>query len=307
MVRAEALMGTLVKMPGKGVARPSSSKGDGLMLMNQAIEHFAPALAISKRYSVQWQASICTIGAVDEPHSVETARKIHHGFLAASDEMDRACKTLRGIMSGHPEIDRASALLMLNVLFAAIGKRKSDEESIILLNAAADMFNPVNDVLGWITGVEQINRHPLVLASAIKKLIATAKFTSCAELCEAMAGVVKSISGSVCALDFMIERIHTADAMLFEEDRATWDETHARVDVAVERAMLCDLEDIESPYVDDDGVSQPGSPRWLALDALVKAKAPIPKSEPRQAACAAKLVKRTRKPKPVEADQMTGT
>jgi hypothetical protein len=89
--------------------------------------------------------------------------------------------------------------------------------------------------------------------------------------------------------------------MLFEEDRATWDETHARVDVAVERAMLHDLEDIESPYVDDDGVSQPGSPRWQALDALVKAKQAA-ESEPRQAACKAKPAKRTRKPKLVEAD-----
>ena len=87
-------------------------------------------------------------------------------------------------------------------------------------------------------------------------------------------------------LQFMAEAIHDADAMLFEKDRATWDETHARVDAAVERQMLSDLEDLESPYVDDDGVPQPGSPRWLALDDLLKAKQPkriVSLSRPAQA------------------------
>jgi hypothetical protein len=297
-------MGTLVKMPGKGVARPSSSKGGGLDLMNQAIKHFAPALAISNRYSVRWQASICTIGIVGEPRSVETARKIHDGFLAAMAEMDRAYKTVHGIMSGHPEVDRASALSMLNVLFAAIGKRKSDDESIILLNAAADMFNPVNDVLGCITGVERINRHPLVLASAIKKLIATAKFTSCAELYKAMQSVEHFIGIQAWHLDFMIERIHTADAMLFEEDRAAWNEAYTNVDSKVVLLMREWSELMgEGPCeeLDENGNPEyPPSPRWQALDDLVKAKAAIPKSEPREAACEAKAAKRRRKPKLVE-------
>jgi hypothetical protein len=132
-------MDALVKMPGKDVAR-SSRKGDGLVAMNQALEDFAPALAISKRYCLQWEASICTIGIIGEPRSVDTARKIHHGFLPALVEMDRTCKTLLDVMSGHPPVDRATALSMLNVLFAAIGKRKSDEESTLLLAAAANGF-----------------------------------------------------------------------------------------------------------------------------------------------------------------------
>src|SRR5262249_47366833 len=157
------------------------------------------------------------IGVVGVPHKVDDAKKIHRGFLPALVEMDRACKVLAQVTSGQPPVDRATALSMLNVLFAAIGKRKSDEESTLLLAAASDMFNPVNDVLGCITGVEAINRHPLVLAIAIKQLIATAKFTSCAELREAMAKVAKSISIDVWHLEYMMNAIDRADDMLFEK------------------------------------------------------------------------------------------
>jgi hypothetical protein len=265
-------MDALVKMPGKGLAS-SAPKGDGLVAMNQALECFAPALAISNRYSLQWGASICTIGVGDVPgRSVDVARKIHRGFLAALAEMDRARETLRQVTRGDPPVEHMTALAMLRVLFVAIGKRKSDEESALLLAAAADMFHPVNDVLGFFTGEDAINRHPLVLAIAVKRLIATEKWTSCAELREAMAKEAKFISRDVWHLEYMAAAIGRADDMLFEKDRATWDETHVRVDAAIERLMLSELEDLESPYVDDDDVSQPGSPRWQALDEMLKAK-----------------------------------
>jgi len=266
-------MDAIVEMPGKALVK--SSKGDGLVPMNRALEVFAPALALSKRYSQRWNVSIYQIGVIGEPRSVDTARKIHHGFLSALVEMDRACKTLQQVTSGHPPVDRATALSMLNVLFAAIGKRKSDEESALLLAAASDMFNPVNDILGCITGVEKINRHPLVLAIAVKTLIATAKFTSCAELREAMAKVERDIRTSAWHLEVMTGAIDRADAMLFEQDRATWDELHARGDAVVQRFMLRDLEDIEGPREEDgEFPATPGSPRWQALDELLKAKTP---------------------------------
>jgi hypothetical protein len=266
-------MNALVKVSKALVKAPKGAAG-ALERMNQTMEHFAPALDLSRRHSGRWEALICAIGIVGVPYSVDEARKIHHSFLAAFTGMDEAYKVLRQVKYDHPPVDRATALAMLNVLFAAIGKRKNDEESAILLNAAADMFNPINDVLGHITGLEQINRHPLVLAIAIKQLIATAKFTSCAELREAMEKVANSIRIKVWHLEFMMQTIDSADVMLFEQDRATWDETHARVDAAIERKMLRDLEDLESPYENDDGVMEPGSPRWQALDDLLKAKTP---------------------------------
>jgi hypothetical protein len=305
-------MNALVKMPGKGLAS-SSRKGDGLVAMNQALEDFMPALAISNRYGRQWQASICTIGLVGEPRSVDTARKIHHGFLPVLVEMDQACEKLKDVVRGHPAVDRATALSMLNVLFAAIGKRKSDEESSLLLAAAADMFDPGNDVLGCITGVERINRHPLVLAIAIKQLIATAKFTSCAELREAMAKVANSIGISISHLEFVMEAIDRADAMLFEKDRAAWDAAYANGDSKVVLAMR-EWSELagEGPSEDEDENGNPEfppSPRWQALAALIEAKnaeqvklAPPPERKRIAAARKRGNVKRTRKPKPLEAD-----
>jgi hypothetical protein len=290
-------MNALVKVP-KGAA-------GALQCMNQTLGHFAPALAISHRHSLIWDASICTIGVVGVPYTIVDARKIHRGFLAAFSEMDEACEVLQQVKDGHPPVDHATALALLNVLFAAIGKRKNDEESAILLNAAADMFNPINDILGCITGVEQINRHPLILAIAIKQLIATAKFTSCAELREAMAKVVNSIAIDVWRLEYMMEKTHNADAMLFEKDRATWDETHARVDAAIERKMLRDLENVEGAYEDDDGVPQSGSPRWQALNDLLKTKKLAAPPQPKRIAAAKKRaeIKRSTKTEKQDADE----
>jgi hypothetical protein len=263
-------MNALVKVP-KGAAA-------ALQCMNQTIEHFASALDISRRRRLQWESSICSIGVVGEPRSVDVAIKILRGFVADLAEMDAACEMLQQVTSGHPPVDRVTALSMLNVLFAAIGKRKNDEESAILLTAAGDMFNPVNDVLGCITGVEAINRHPLVLAIAIKQLIATAKFTSCAELREAMEKVVHSIGISVWHLEYMIATIERADDLLFEKDRATWDAGYARADretilMLHRRAEFAG--EGPSEDLDENGEPEyPASPRWLALDGLLKAKAP---------------------------------
>jgi hypothetical protein len=304
-------------MPKGALAKPSKGAA-ALMVMNRAIEEVGPAIRVADRYRGQWEAAICVIGLVGEPRHVETARKIHNGFLAALPELKAAESRLFEIEVGRQQIDRVTALAMLNVLFAAIGKRKNDEESMILLAAAADMFNPVNDVLASaglldpvidgsdeFKSVKPINRHPAILAIAIKKLIATAKFTSCAELREAMADVQHVVGVKQWHLGFMTEAIDRADAMLFEKDRAAWDEIYANVDSKVVLAMR-EWSELagEGPSEDEDENGNPEyspSPRWQALDDLVKAKAAIPKSEPRrEAACKTTPAKRTRKPKLVE-------
>jgi hypothetical protein len=164
----------------------------------------------------------------------------------------------------------------------------------------------------------------LVLATAIKTLIATAKFTSCAELREAMAKVANSINNSAWHLEFMIERIHTADAMLFEKDRATWDAAYANVD---SKGLLWMQEQLEmagegpSEDEDEDGNPEyPPSPRWLALERLLKAKRVAAPLKPKRSAffAAARAARkrghtkrskttRRRAPKPVEADASTSS
>jgi hypothetical protein len=298
--------GAIVKL-GKGRALAKGAGNAGLMLMNQTVEQFAPALRVAQRYRPHWESAIGPIGIVGVPRNVDVAKQIHQSFLAALPVMDATCSTLERVQRANERMDRASAMLMLNVLFAAIGKRKSDDENATLLAAAADMFNPANDVLANIKLASQsddspwvrkpIYQHPLVLAIAVKKLIETAKFTSCAELREAMADVSNSIGVKIWHLGYMTQRIDDADEMLFERDRASWDQMHARVDAAVERTMLRELLSEEGPSNDTDENGNPEfppSPRWLALEEMLKAKEA---SKQREAACRTTPAKRTRKAK----------
>ena len=65
-----------------------------------------------------------------------------------------------------------------------------------MLAACCDMFSPMNDIIGEGMGLwKPICKHPVVLALAIKKLIATSVFTpSPSELREAMATVTHRIA-----------------------------------------------------------------------------------------------------------------
>lgn len=322
-------MGAIVKpAPMGAIVKASTKAGNHLQLINRPIEQFAPALSLAKRYRAEWERLGETIGC--KPYT----GRVHPHFLAAMPKMAAARNMLWQVEGEREKIDRATALAMLHVLFASIGKRKGDEDSAILLAAAADMFNPVNHHLCDVTGVKPLNRHPLILALAVKRIVSTAKWTSCAELAEAMEYVTHFIRISTWALEFMVDAIEDADEIVFERDRAAWEETHAKVPVAVNRWLLEDFWNHDGPFVDDD-VERPGSPRWEALKALTEAKGaadskpPLPPPAPscsssdggesspsvgefsplrfeaatappeplREAACTARPVKRTRKPK----------
>jgi hypothetical protein len=187
---------------------------------------------------------------------------------------------------------------MLSVLFAALGKKKGDEGAMLLV-ACADMFSATNEAIGHATGLwKPISRHPLVLALAIKKLIATAVFTSCAELREAMNEVRGTLEMRKWAMEYIVDLIERADEIVFVGDRAAWDAAYADVGSDVVKAMLGWVEMQESPYTDDDDVDHPGSPRWAALNAIVEAKLAVPVRE----AAAKPLAKQSRKPKLAEAE-----
>jgi hypothetical protein len=263
-------MNEIIRVMPKAVAK--TAKASGVALINESIFEFAPALAVATRYRPQWESAIGSIG-LDRPWRLAEAKQIHNRFLAAVVELAAAYDALMSMVSRPHKIDQASALAMLNVLFAALGRKKSDEESAILLGAAVDMFDPVNDVCGSVTGIAPVSAHPLILALAIKRLIATAKFTSVAELREAMGYVENSLNVKRWHLEYMLENIELADAIVFERDRPTWEANHARCSIAVNRKLVSDLElRDENRYEDDDGVQHPGSPRWQELERIVRAK-----------------------------------
>jgi hypothetical protein len=214
-------------------------------------------------------------------------------------EITAASAALVGICGSLSTVSQPVAIKMLSVLFGALSKRKadaSDENAAMLLAATADMFDPVSRSIGATTGLwKSIPAHPVVLALAIKQMLAKQVFQPApAEVLEAMERARERIGYLMGWTLQALQLACRADAIVFEFDRPAWDATYTGIGSEVAQAILDQL-DGEAPGEDDDG-PVPGSPRWLALDALRQAKAA--EAKPRLAACRATGPSRVIRSKP---------
>jgi hypothetical protein len=302
----------IVKRPGTGLARPTST------LISDTMAEFVGPLQVIEKFRQEWCRSGRNIGAVClgegdiEPlRFIDEAKRIHSRWLRHFAAIRAAYGALFEVLVlPNRQIDHPTALRMLTVLFSALGKRKTDDENAALLLASADMFSTLDESIGGLTGLwKPIDRHPLILAIAIKQLIATAVFTSAAELREAMAKVRKTLETHAWAMKYLGGIIERADRIVFAGDRAAWRAAYADIDAEVV-ALMQGVDD-EGGDDDDGNVSPPGnstiapSPRWLALGELIEARRAIerqpvirkmmPLPTPRRAACATKPAKRIRR------------
>jgi hypothetical protein len=286
-------MSALIEMPGKGIAR-RSSKGDAArVVIRETLAEFLGPLASAKDYATRWEATAGTIsgkvwlgdGPIEPlvPHLLETAKRVHGEWLRHYADIVQLGRVLLNILMGPKPIDEESAMQMMLRLFASLGKRKSDPENAKLLNASVDMLSPLNQQMGSVTGLwEPINTHRLIVALAVEKIIATEKFTSTAELREAMEEATRAVGFYYRDIGEITAAIERADAIVFLGDQAAWNAAYEQVDDKVIAAMQRHLKYKEDPYLDDDGVDQPGTPRWSALTAIVESKklgAPEPKQK----------------------------
>jgi hypothetical protein len=210
----------------------------------------------------------------------------------------------------HPPdlLSSADATAMLNYLFGAMGKRRNDEAAAKLI-ACCDVFSPTSNALGEALGLwKAAPTHPVILAITIKRLMAEKTFEPAeAELREALGKVQERLYVQEAYVQQWLARIDRADEMVFRFDRPAWDAAYATASSAAPLAMQSRLFGEEpGEEEDDDGNVQPPSPRWAALNDLIEGKRAIEKRvveqpvlpEPlREAACEAKPMKRTRKPK----------
>ena len=234
------------------------------------------------------------------------AKSIHASWLRCYAQIEATQWALWEMLSSPERVDEATAMRMVSVLFAVLAKKKSEDENAMLLGATVDMLSPRDASVSMLMGVwEPINAHPFVLAVAIKKLIATAKFTSASELRDAMKEVCRTIGNSAWAMEYIGNMIWRADAIVFAGDRAAWNANYAKVDSRVARAMLDDLIGEGPDDYDDEelGPTSPPSPRWLALNALVEAKRAAEKAAALLVAGAAKPMKQTQKAAPTESSE----
>ena len=296
-------MGEIVKVSRTLPAAKSAAK-TGLAEISRTLSTFAPPLQTAADCQDDWQREGRSIGIkifADEivdptPRVLQEAKNIHARWLRRYPDLCAARSALsRVLWPIQDRIDHASALRMLAQLFAALGLKKNDAENAMLLASAADIFSPLDGLIGGATRLwAPVSGHPLILALAIKKIIATAKFTSCAELREAMDEARHAISLRSWAVDYLENIVHRTDEILFDHDRATWEAHYSNVASAVPELMLPGSEG-PGYYEDDDETPIPPSPRWTALDNIRQQKlASEQQAEPKLAACKSPPAKRTR-------------
>jgi hypothetical protein len=294
---------SLVTQPGGALARPKAKPAAaGLALINKALDlDTVRAMVDSERFLRQIQG-------IDDS-SLDQAKRLHRLWLPDVVRAVAVSDFLSGIFYVGACLTQADASAMLHYLFGAMGKRRNDEATAKLM-ACVDIFNPASNALGPALGLwESAPPHPLILAITIKQLMATKTFEPAeAELREALGKVKQRLSVHGGYVWKWLERLTKWDAMLFQRDRAAWDQSYATVSVEVVRHMREQAEMAgEGPCEDTDANGNPEyppSPRWLMLDDLYKAKLAAEaatecevESKQRIAACEMKPAKRTRKPK----------
>src|SRR5262245_17351644 len=100
-----------------------------------------------------------------------------------------------------------------------------------------------------------LDKHPLILAIAIKQLVASAVFTSPAELRAAMTRVRERLETLLWAMQYLGDIIERADKLVFVGDRAAWGVAYADIPSEVIAEMQ------QFGCIGEDGGNDEPSPR----------------------------------------------
>ena len=237
----------------------------GAALINQALDDDSmQAIVDADRFRLQVQR------IQKNPVQFDQVKVLHSSWLpnivaahwAHSFLCDITCFT--GSMRSQ-QLTQAHAATMLEYLSEVMSKRRNDEVSVKLL-ACADIFSPTSNAIGPALGLwELAPMHPMILAIAIKQLMAEKTFEpSEAELREALDKVKKQLSLLTRWIWMWLEQLDRWDAQIFKQDRAAWDAAYANVGSNVPLWMQEQAEVREK--------AQELSPRWQALNDLWETK-----------------------------------
>jgi hypothetical protein len=287
---------------GRALALPmAKAAAAGAALMTATFgDHDARALIDSQR-----------LRELSERHvfgDIDATKRVHREWLAELCAADSAYSSLYGIAHPRASLTATEAGAMLSYLFTVMGKRKT-EEAAVKLHACVDLFNPASNDIAQALGLwKPVPTHPLVLALAIKKLLAEKIFEpSESELREALTAVEQKLRAQRRWVGIWLDQFDDADAMVFAQDRAAWDAAYAGFGSDVAGAMATRLE-----YRKDKGRQDiNGNPTALRYEAIneiwerkfeaEEAAAALEQQAASNvveiAACARPSPKRTRKPK----------
>ena len=229
-----------------------------------------------------------------EAKFLDRAKELRRTRLPFAAEVRRAVETMWAIVceEGEP-INHNGAIAMLTILFSSFQKRKLDNSATIKLHMCADMFDPINDDIGMATGLwRPINKHPVILALAVKRLIATETFEPMPnELRNAIRLVAEKLHDRLRHAQAWLDDLAQAERIIFEFDRKAWANSH-RSTFEIEQARAISLRF-------EDGDERREKARMAALDKIEKRLllGRLQAAPARIAACEAKQAKLTHKPK----------
>jgi hypothetical protein len=272
---------------GRALARPKAKSlaSQGLALINKALNvDMVQAMVDAERFNREQDAAPY-LGEGINPAFLDRAKPMHARWLP---KIARAVEVSDLLLPLRAPLGQAQAGAMLAYLFHAMGKRRGDDATAKLL-ACTDMFSAASNSVGESLGLwKAAPRDPLVLAVAIKQLMASKVYEPAeSELREALAKVKQRIGVQGWYVDQWISKLDRADAIVFACDRPAWEQAYAQANSDVVRQMRCQLElKDEGPSEDEDEDGNPEfppSPRWQALHDLIEA-----------ATCKTKPAKKTR-------------
>jgi hypothetical protein len=262
-------------VPARAKVKPAAT---GLARINEVLDvEVVQAIADAGNFSYQFheQSAIHT--------DLGRAKVLHGMWLPNIARAVEAHDVLSSItfFTGSPlsrlKLTTADASTMLHYLYGAMGKRRNDEAAAKLL-ACTDIFSPASNALGSALGFwEEAPTHPVILAVAIKQLMAAKTFEPAeAELREALLNVKERLSAKNWWVWKWLEKLDQMDTWIFKDDRLAWDAAYANVRSKIPLCMQKHAElGSEGPGedLDENGNPEyPPSPRWQALNDLYETK-----------------------------------
>jgi hypothetical protein len=257
--------------------------------------HFATQLQRSPSHFEFAHCGTPSHDARGVPYAIEQRNKFLPKFAQADD-----ARGVLNVACRWAPPDRKTASAMIGALLGAFGARADKDVLVGML----DMIE--SDQMGIASELWQpMHLSPAKLALACRKLIVTNKFPPrAAELHEACCEADYKLAVAERTVDELVEHVRRHDAVLLAFARDEWERpylTHQYrpvLDRMLELHAIWGIDSETWDQEDDDG--NPLDP-FQALVWAEQAKLALPEP-PREAACEAKPVKRTRKPKGEDPD-----
>ncbi len=194
--------------------------GGSLAVIGKTIAPHEATFAVA-RQCAEWKASLPLVT------DLASARIVRAVLLPNLQSIDAAWRDLADMTtSDRPDeaVTEPQALRMLAGLYGALAKRQTDaRDGAALLQVTAEMFSETDTALARVINVEPLPRHPVVLALAVKKLIATKVFAPApSELRKALLEVRNRIVRLRCDVSPVLEMARAAERLVFQQDREGW-------------------------------------------------------------------------------------